>query len=80
MHSHQKVAQAFSASTEVMKLMNEQAKQMGIQENMKEYLKQQMIMERNQDMMNDAMSFDAPEVDAEADEVYNQICAEMALE
>ena len=51
-----------------------------IQNVLKEFSKENMMMEMKQDAMSDALDMGQEDVDEEADEVYNSVLGEMGLE
>ena len=80
MSSYQEIMKGLAGSSTVLAAMNEQMDVASIQTVLRNFNKESMKAEANQDAVNDAMEMGMADVDDQADEVYNGILGEIGLE
>ena len=80
MASYQEIVKSLQGSSKVMQQMNENMDIKSIQDVLKNFNKESMKAEMNQDAVNTAMDMNMGDVDEQADEVYDGILGEIGLE
>jgi charged multivesicular body protein 2A len=80
MASYQEIVKSISGSTQVMAKLNEDMDIAAIQNVLKNFNKESMKAEFNQEAVNDAMEMGMDNVDEQADDIYNGILGEIGLE
>ena len=78
MGTQKTVVDAMAASAGVMAKVNADMNVAGVQQTIKDFAKESMKAEMNQEMIGDAMDFG--DANDDADELYNQILGEVGLE
>jgi hypothetical protein len=78
--SYQEIMKGLQGSSQVLATMNEQMDIQSIQTVLKNFQKESMKAEFNQEAVNDAMEMGMDNVDEQADDVYNGILGEIGLE
>ena len=77
MGTQQTVMESLSSASKIMGKVNEDMNIADIQKMMKEFQKEQMKAEMNQEMVGEAM--DMGDMNEEADEVFDQILGEIGM-
>ena len=80
MASYQEIMKGLAGSSKVLEAMNDQMDISSIQTVLKNFNKESMKAEFNQEAMNDAMEMGMGDVDEQADDIYNGILGEIGLE
>mmetsp|Transcript_13060 Transcript_13060/g.9454 ORF Transcript_13060/g.9454 Transcript_13060/m.9454 type:complete len:111 (+) Transcript_13060:237-569(+) len=80
MASYQEIVKSMAGSTAVIARMNENMDVKSIQDVLKQFNKESMKAEMNQDAINTAMDMNMGDVDEQADDIYNGILGEIGLE
>jgi len=80
MSSYQEIMKGLAGSSKVLEAMNDQMDISSIQTVLKNFNKESMKAEFNQEAMNDAMEMGMGDVDEQADDIYNGILGEIGLE
>ena len=80
MSSYQEIMKGLEGSTHVLAAMNEQMDISQIQTVLKNFNKESMKAEFQQDAVNDAMEMGMDNVDDQAEDIYNGILGEIGLE
>lgn len=80
MASYQEIVKGLASSSAVMQAMNEKMDVGQIQTVLKNFQKESMKAEFNQESVNDAMEMGMGNVDEQADDIYNGILGEIGLE
>jgi charged multivesicular body protein 2A len=80
MASYQEIVKSISGSSQVMAKLNEDMDIAAIQNVLKNFNKESMKAEFNQEAVNDAMEMGMDNVDEQADDIYNGILGEIGLE
>ena len=80
MASYQEIMKGLKGSSNVLAAMNEQMDVSQIQTVLKNFSKESMKAEFNQEAVNDAMEMNMGDVDEQADDIYNGILGEIGLE
>ncbi len=80
MSSYQEIMKGLEGSSKVLSAMNEEMDISSIQTVLKNFQKESMKAEFNQDAVNDAMEMGMDNVDEEADKIYDGILGEIGLE
>ena len=80
MASYQEIVKSISGSSNVLAKLNEDMDIAAIQNVLKNFNKESMKAEFNQEAVNDAMEMGMDNVDEQADDIYNGILGEIGLE
>ena len=80
MASYQEIVKSISGSSNVLAKLNEDMDIASIQNVLKNFNKESMKAEFNQEAVNDAMEMGMDNVDEQADDIYNGILGEIGLE
>ena len=80
MSSYQEIVKGLQGSSHVLAAMNEQMDIQSIQTVLKNFNKESMKAEFNQDAVADAMDMGMDNVDEQAEDIYNGILGEIGLE
>ena len=80
MASYQEIVKSISGSSNVLAKLNDDMDIASIQNVLKNFNKESMKAEFNQEAVNDAMEMGMDNVDEQADDIYNGILGEIGLE
>ena len=80
MEASNQIAGVINSATKTMKMTEETMNVKEIQQVLKEFTKQNMMIDAKGEMMNDAMDMANPIDDGDADQIYKQILSEQNME